>query len=513
MLIGEILEKSAWSYPKKEAVVGKEMRLTYEQLNERVNRLANSLLELGLKEGERIAILSKNSVHYMELYFAIGKAGGISVPMNWRFRKDELSYILTDSVPKAIFFSSEYLSLIDSLREELKTIVHYILIDGKANWTISFDDLIQNGEPHSPEVDIALDDIAFQFYTSGTTARPKGTLWSHRTAHYNCLNACLEWSYTRDTILLAVLPLFHNMGPLAIAGAYIGGTSVILREFEVEKTLETIEKERVTFLIMVPTMIIMMIEHPDIRKYDTSSLRLILYGGAPMPVKPLQKAMEILKCGFHQSFGMTELNAICGLKPEDHIMDGSEAKFKRLHSVGTLAVDVVGIKIVDDNGNELSAGKTGEIATKSPSHMLGYWNLPDETAKALRGGWLYTGDIGYVDEDRYLYITERKKDIIISGGENISSKEVEDVIYSHPAVLEVTVIGVPDDLWGEAVKAVIALKNGKKATEEEIIQFCKHKLAGFKRPKSVDFVESLPKSTVGKILKKEVRKWYLPDLA
>ncbi len=512
MLIGEILEKSARNYSDKEALIQEDLRLTYRQLNERVNRLANRLFELGLKKGDRIAILAKNSVHYMELFFAIGRLGGIVVPINWRLEKDELTYILKDSIPNALFFTDEFAAMVQGLKGELETIRHYILIDGKRDWALSFEDLVREGASEAPEVDLSVDDIAIQFYTGGTTARPKGVLWSHRTVHYHCLHACLGWDFSTDMVMLVLLPLFHQTGAHTLAVHYIGGTAVVLPKFDVQTILKTIEKERITYTLMVPTTIIMLVEHPDVGKYDLSSLKRLQYGGSPMYVKPLEKALRVLKCDFSQSYGMTEAPLVTRLTPDDHIVSGSEKKIKRLYSVGRLSHDVAGIKIVDKNDNELGVGQTGEIAVKLPSQMLGYWQLPEETEKTLKNGWVYTGDLGYFDEDGYLFLTERKKDIIISGGENVSAKEVEEVIYTHPSVLEVAVVGAPDELWGESVRAVVVLRQGQTASVEELIQYCRKRLAGFKTPKGVDFVPSLPKSTVGKILKRDVRKTYWPDL-
>ena len=326
MLIGEILEKSARNYPDKEALIQEGCRLTYRQLNERVNRLANRLFDLGVKKGDRIAILSKNSVRYMELYFAIARVGGITVPINWRLKKDELVYILKDSIPRVLFFSKEYASMVKGLKGELKTISHYILIDSNADWTLSFEDMVKEGRPETPDMNLAVDDIAIQFYTGGTTARPKGVLWSHRTVHYHCLHACLGWEFSPDMVMLVLLPVFHQTGAHTLAVHYIGGTAVVLPEFDVETVLKNIEKERITHMIMVPTTIIMLVEHPDVGKYDLSSLRMLQYGGSPMYVKPLGKALRVLKCGFSQSYGMTEAPLVTRLTPDDHIVEGSEKK-------------------------------------------------------------------------------------------------------------------------------------------------------------------------------------------
>ena len=507
MLVGDILEKSAWVNPNKTAWVGEGIRLTFAESNERTNRVANSLLEMGLRKGDRIALLAKNSVQYMELYFAIAKLGGVAVPVNWRLNKDELIYILRDSGPKAIFYSEEFSTLVEGLKAEIASVAESIQIDGNTN-TLSYDQLVERGSPKRLAIDLRVDDVAIQFYTGGTTARPKGVLWSHRGIHYNCLNVSLGWNLSANTVTLVVLPLFHQAGAHTIADTFMGSTCVILPEFAALKVLSTIEKERITRVIMVPTTIVMLIEHPDREKYDLSSLRSIQYGGAPMPVRPLKKALEVLNCGFSQSYGMTEAPILTRLSPDDHIVGDSPLKLKRLQSVGRPMPDVVGIRIVDDSDHELPQGAVGEIIAKAPCQMLGYWNLPEENEKTLCGGWVHTGDMGYFDEGGYLFLTERKKDIIISGGENISAKEVEEVLYEHPAVLECTVIGIPHDVWGEAVKAVVVLKNGAHAEESELLQHCRKKLAGFKCPKSVDFVNVLPKSTIGKILKRLVRERY-----
>jgi long-chain acyl-CoA synthetase len=509
MLIKDILSRSVKFYPDKTAVTFKESRLTYQEFSIRVKKLVSALLNLGVKKGDRIPVLQDNCHQYIELYFAIPEIGAVIVPLNYRLGKRELLHILNDITPKVMFVGKDFLDVIDLIKPELKTsISNYICVEGPHRGMESYEDLLTNSSETEAGCEIDEGDVALQIYTSGTTGRPKGAMLTHRNVVSNTITATLERRRFENDIYLGVVPVFHVAVENVLQMLYVGGRVILLKQFDSKTVLEMIEKEKVTFITLVPAMINFLLDDPDIGKYDLSSLSLLFYGASPMPVDRLKKAIEVFKCDFMQTFGQTEASPMISiLQPKDHIVDGSEGEMEKLASCGREAFNVE-VKIVDEDDKEVATGEVGEIAVRGHNVMKGYWNMPEETAKTLRNGWLHTGDMGRMDDEGYIYIVDRKKDMIISGGENIYPKEIEEVLYTHPSILEAAVIGVPDEKWGEAVKAVVVLKEGKKATEEEIIEFCKENLASYKKPKSVDFVETLPRTPSGKVLKPELRKRY-----
>jgi acyl-CoA synthetase (AMP-forming)/AMP-acid ligase II len=333
---------------------------------------------------------------------------------------------------------------------------------------------------------------------------------THRNLIANCYNINLGNRARFGESYIIISPMYHAVSPAHLfARVYMGNKCVILERWDVKLYLETIEKEKITHIFLVPAMIIFALEYPEIHKYNLGSLRLLIYGGAPLDVGRIKQAKEIFGCDLIQGFGMTEIGPceVSVLNQEDHMLDGSSLKEKRLASVGREAFNAE-VKIVDDDDNELPAEEVGEICVRGQHVMKGYWSMPEETQEALKNGWFHTGDLGKRDDGGYIYVVDRKKDMIISGAENIYSAEIERVITSHPAVSEAAVIGVPDEKWGEAVKAVVILKEGREATEEEIIEYCKQNMASFKKPKSIDFVKEFPRNEIGKVLKRELRKLY-----
>jgi len=509
MLLKDMLGRSVKFYPDKTAIAFEGSRHTYQEFNKRVNRLANALINLGVKEGDRVPVLQDNCHQYIELYFAIPKIGAVIVPLNYRLGTRELLHILNDIEPEVMFVGKDFLNVTDSIKPELKkSIRKYICIEGPHEGMESYENLL--GDSSETEVDckVSEDDVAFQIYTSGTTGKPKGAMLTHRNVVSNTITATLERKRFEPDIYLGVVPVFHVAVENILQMLYVGGTVILLKQFDPKTVLEMIERKKVTYVTLVPAMINFLLDYPDIDKYDLSSLSLLFYGASPMPVDRLKKAMAVFKCDFMQTFGQTEASPMISiLRPDDHIPDGSEEEVKRLASCGRRAFNVE-VKIVDEDDNKVAAGEVGEILAKGHNVMKGYWNMPEETAKTLRNGWLHTGDMGRMDDEGYIYIVDRKKDMIISGGENIYPKEIEEVLYTHPSILEAAVIGVPDEKWGEAVKAVVVLKEGEKVTEDEIIEFCKKNLAGYKKPKSVNFIDTLPRTPSGKVLKPELREKY-----
>ncbi|MCI0660685.1 MAG: AMP-binding protein, partial [Acidobacteria bacterium] len=399
-------------------------------------------------------------------------------------------------------------------RSELHGINNYIAIGGAEGFA-DYETLIAKHivDETTPPMDTEAseDELAGLFYTSGTTGLPKGVMLSHRNLWMNALHSFATRAPEPHSIFLHAAPMFHLATfPALINITLSGGTHAIMPKFDIKVLMETIERERVTSTVLVPTMINFLISHPEIGKYDLSRLRRITYGASPMPVELLKRAMKTFPgCEFIQGYGQTESSPLLtALLPEEHITDGPEHITRRLASCGRPVIGVE-VEVVNGEGKRIKPGEVGEVIARGPNVMMGYWKRPEETETTLRGGWLHTGDMATIDEAGYIYLVDRKKDMIISGGENVYSTEVENVIYQHPAIREAAVIGVPDEKWGEAVKAILTIRPGASLTECELIEFCAAKLADYKVPKSVEIREGeLPKSGTGKILKKELREPY-----
>lgn len=509
MLVGDIPGRNAGLYPDKTAIIQGDIRVTFSQFDERVNRLANAILGLGLMKGDRIAVLHHNCYQYIELYFASAKIGTPIVPLNYRYNANEILYVIIDSGAKMIFFGKEYLSTINIIKKEITSAEHFICIDDSLPGMKNYEEIISMASAIEPVLTLDEEDIAILGYTGGTTGKPKGVMTTHRNIITSCYNTALERLLTPNDTHLIIHPIFHAGGANSMfAFSFVGAANVILNASNIDILLKTIQEYKISHLMLVPTMILSIIERPNIESYDLSSLKTIYYGTAPSSIEPLKKAISLFKCNFSQTYGMTETFVpISILKPEDHKLAGGPEDDKRMSSAGREVMGVK-VKIVDNNGRELERGEVGEIVVKGKNVMKGYWNQPELTKEVLKDGWLYTGDMGKMDELRYIYIVDRKKDMIISGGENIYAKEVEDVLSSHPAVAVAVVIGVPDDKWGEAVKGLVIKKRGAEVSEEELISFCKSRLASYKKPKSIEFMIEFPKSTAGKVLKRELRQKY-----
>lgn len=514
MNIGKFLTKSAVTFPNKLALAHGNREFSYKETNERVNKLANALGELGIKKGEHVALLQSNCTQYLEILFACFKAGIATVPMNHRLHPTELSFIINDSEAVAVFLSEEFKETIQSRRNEFPNVKHYVCLSKPLPEMMDYEDILKAKSPQYEEIDVSQDDPAWLFYTSGTTGKPKGAMLTHGNLLAMTMNYYADLSpLDSDDAILHGAPLSHGSGLYALPNIAKAAANIILeaKSFEAKAVFETIEKKKITNMFMAPTMIKILITSPDIGKYDLSSLHTVTYGGAPMYVEDLKEAVSKMGQIFVQIYGQAECPmTISYLSKEEHVLEGTEKQLKRLSSAGISRTDIE-IKIVDANDNAFPPNTMGEIACRGEEVMKGYWKRPEATTETIRGGWLHTGDIGLMDEDGYLYIMDRAKDMIISGGENIYSREVEDVILEHPAVHEVAVIGIPDDYWGEAVKAIVVLKEGTKATEAEIIEFCKDNMSSYKKPKSIDFIDSIPKNPYGKVLKTDLRQKYWKD--
>jgi len=502
----ELLNRTAQRYSDKTAFLFGNNRYTFKQFNQRVNSLVNALASLGVRKGDRVGILAYNCPQYFEV-FSVAKAGMVCVPLNYRSVGRELAYFVNNSEVSALILEKEFSDVVGSIRQELTGVKNFICLDATLENMLSYEQLINSFPPDEPKAEVKEDDAAVLFYTSGTTGLPKGSVHTHKGLVAETIVPHRE--ITSDDIALCVMPFFHVGGSAAYLFPcfYFGATTVILKRFDTALTLQTIEKEKITNTCLVPVMLARLMEHADFRKYDLSSLRTITYTGAPMPAETLRNGLKAFGNIFVQALGQTEANLLTVLTKEDHEAGMSQKGSKLLESVGKPYYEGE-IRIVDERNKEVPQGEVGEIVSSSDRIMKEYWKQPEETAKIMSGGWLHTGDMGRADEDGYIYLVDRAKDMIISGGENIYSREVEQVLETHPAVLESAVVGVPDEKWGESVKAIIVLRKGAKASESEIIDYCKERLASYKKPKSVEFWDSLPKNPSGKVLKKDIRDRY-----
>jgi long-chain acyl-CoA synthetase len=512
MTVGEMLVRNAAKFSGKTAIICEGLTFDYRSLNGRVNRFANSLLAKGVTKGDRIGLLVHNCHQFIELYFAAAKTGTIFCPYNNHLKAGELKEIINYSQPRVLVFDEDYAGLVEAIRGEIPCVEQYICLQGGSfPFVADYEALVSAGSDREPPGQVYDDDVMSIFFTAGTTGKPKGAVRTHRHVMTDAVTGVIELKVEYDEKLLISFPMYHvACEDNIVRHIYMPNTIVIKREgsFNPDEILQLIETEKITRCQFVPTMLHSLLESPNIARYDLSSLRLILYAGAPMHVELLKRALQRFRCGFAQLYGQTETGPLTTiLKPEDHVLEGSEKQLARLASAGK-AVVCYEIRVVDEEDRDVPVGEVGEIIGRSEAMMKGYLNLPRETEEKLRNGWLRTGDLGRFDEDGYVYVVERKNDMIISGGVNIYPREIEEILYQHPAVEEASVVGVPDEHWGESVKAVVVLRQGVQATQEELIRFCGERLAGFKKPKSVDFWEELPKSPQGKLLKKPIREFY-----
>ena len=507
MNLADITSKWANLAPARPALVDipSGRRVSFGELEEAVLRLANGLLGLGLAKGDRVAILSKNSIEYFELYYACARAGLIAQPLNWRLGTAELARILRDGEPSALVSSTEFATEKEVLAGQLD-IPHWLDFgDGGSG---GFERLKAGASAQAPKVQAGGDDPVLILYTGGTTGLSKGALHSHRSLYMGMLNQTVAERIVPSDVYMLTGQMFHI--PVALAMNYMAhGCPVVLMNFDAAEALQIIEAERVSAFLGITTMLNWMMAVEGFDRHDLSSLRNIQYGGGPMPATVVKAALDAFPCTLIQGYGQTEGMTMTFLSQEDHAQAVAGVRPERLNSCGREGF-VTRARVVDAEGRDVpkDSATPGEIVIRSEANMLGYWRKPDLTAEIMRDGWMWTGDVATWDEDGYIYIVDRAKDMIISGGENIYSTQVEAAIHKHPGVLEAAVIGVPDEQWGESVKAVVVMKPGASATEGDIIDTAKAHLASYQKPRSVDFVESLPKAPTGKILKRELRQPY-----
>ncbi|MBI5969269.1 MAG: long-chain fatty acid--CoA ligase [Deltaproteobacteria bacterium] len=511
MNVGTLFTKSARTFPERLAIAYGDYELTYQEANARINQLANALRTLGIHKGSNTAILLHNCPEFIETLFACFKAGIGTVPINFRLHPKECAFIIDNSEAVAVFLGEDFRDSLHALKKEMPRVKHYICITDPLEGMISYEKLLPGQSAGFNDELVERDDLAWLFYTSGTTGSPKGAMLTHHVLMMMTMNFFADMTpLGPEDVILHAAPLSHGSGLYGIPNVAKGAANVILKSksFEPKIVFETIQRRRVTNMFLAPAMIKRLVTSPEIDQYDLSSIKCINYGGAPIYEEDLKDAVRKMGQVFVQLFGQAESPmTISYLRKEEHLLAGTAEQMKRLTSAGIPRTDLE-VRIFDLHDRELPPGEMGEIVVRGEVVMKGYWRNPQATAETLRGGWLHTGDLGITDEKGYVYILDRAKDMIISGGENIYSREIEDVILKHPAVYEVAVIGVPDEKWGESVKAIVSLKEGHKATGEEITDFCKQHLASYKKPKSVDFIDAIPKNPYGKVLKRELREKY-----
>ena len=496
--IADIPRRYAAITPDAVAVSFEGRDTSYRVLDELSNQVANGLVAGGVRPGSRIAILDKNSDIFFQVLLGAAKARAVLVPVNARLAPPEVVFAVNDAKTEILFVGESFEKLITEIQDQLDTVYQIIVLDSRyLKWRDAH-------PPTETRLPVKPDDVCLQLYTSGTTGYPKGVQLSHANFPLRALDDWKAWS--SDDVMLLAMPLFHIAGVgTGVFGLVAGLKTIVLREFVPSVALETIQRDRVTVTFLVPAMLLAMLAERNVETCDLSSLRQILYGASPIPLELLRKSLRVFRhTGFFQVYGLTETaGVITVLGDADHSVGDGEL----LRSCGR-PIEGVELRIIDASGQSLPARQVGEVVCRSSQNMRGYWNRTDDTARTLRDGWLHTGDAGFLDENGYLYIHDRLKDMIVSGGENVYPAEIESALYGHADIADVAVIGVPDDRWGEAVKALIVLKPDRFADPTGILHFARARLAGFKIPKSIEFVRELPRNPSGKILKRLLRERY-----
>ncbi|GJF12276.1 acyl-CoA synthetase [Mycolicibacterium cyprinidarum] len=498
--LADIVRVQGRERPTAPALVVGERTITFGELDARSSRTAQAFAAVGVGFGDRVAFVERNGAEFFDVIFGLAKLGAVAVPVNWRLAAPEMTHIIEDAGAAVIVVGEEFFGHIEAVEHQVSAEV--IAIGTHERWPC-FGDLVAAQPALDPGVITGPDDLVFLMYTSGTTGLPKGVMLSN--ANYCCKTTGVAgpWRFSADSVSLAVMPLFHMAGSgWALAGLWAGATTVVLREVDPAAILDAVATHRITNLLLVPAVIQSLLEIPGLQSGDFAHLQVIVYGASPISEDVLGRAMEQFGAVFAQVYGMTETTGSITQ------LDGAEHVPELLRSCGK-PYPWVQIRIDGGDGDDATPGTVGELWTRSDQNMLGYWNNPEATAATLTAdGWLRTGDAGYVDADGYVYLQDRIKDMIVSGGENVYPIEVENVLMTHPGVADAAVIGVPDDRWGEAVKAIVVAGPGATLREADLIGFARARLGGFKLPKSVDFVAALPRTPSGKVLKRELREPY-----
>ena len=503
-------------FPNKLGIVCGEVRLTYAQVAERVRRLAGGLRESGVAPGDRVAFLSMNCHRLIEAYYGVLEAGSILLPLNIRLAPHELAFILRDAGVKVLFVGKEFVELANVFRKDVPGIEKFVLLEStpQADWLErkNYDEFLAGAKPVQADfMQVDEDSVAELFYTSGTSANPKGVMLTHRNVYLHAMSVALAFNTGLESIELHTIPLFHANGwGVAHSLTLMGGTHVMIQRFETREVFRLIQQEKVQSCSLVPTMATALVNCPERPNYDISTLNRVVIGGAASSPTLVREVEERLKCTCFSGYGLTETSPMLSISPMKPWLRWEGAERFAGQAMTGYAAPAMEIRVVDANDVDVAHDGVaiGEIVARTDGVMKGYWNDPDTSREALRGGWFHTGDMATINEEGYLLVVDRKKDIIVSGGENISSLEIEKALVAHPAVYELAVVPVPDQRWGEVPKALVVLKPGQRATETELLEFCRGRVAHYKAPRSIEFFESLPKTGTGKILKKELRKKY-----
>ena len=503
-------------FPNKTGVVCGNVRLTYAQFADRARRLAGGLQSLGVAPGDRVAFLSLNCHRLIEAYYGVLEAGAVLLPLNIRLAPHELAFILRDAGVKILFVGKEFLDLADAFRKDTPGIEDFILLEGvpQAEWLAknNYEEILAAAKPvRSDFMKVDEDSVAELFYTSGTSANPKGVMLTHRNVYLHAMCVALAFDTRLNSVELHTIPLFHANGwGVAHSLTLQGGTHVMVRRFETREVFRLIQDEKVQSCSLVPTMATALVNCPERSKYNLSTLNRVVIGGAASSPTLVREVEQVLGCTCFSGYGLTETSPMLSISPMKPWLRWEGDQRYAGQAMTGYAAPAMELRIVDANDVDVAHDGVaiGEIVARTDGVMKGYWGDPEATREALRGGWFHTGDMATINEEGYILIVDRKKDIIVSGGENISSLEIEKALLAHPSVYEIAVVPVPDERWGEVPKALVVLKPGLEATEAELLEFCRARVARYKAPRTVEFLESLPKTGTGKILKKELRKKY-----
>jgi acyl-CoA synthetase (AMP-forming)/AMP-acid ligase II len=505
MLLSDVPVLAAHHTPEATAIRFEGRAISYRALRDRCWRLSNALRRAG-RPGDRVAILAENCPEYVECYYGVPGAGMALTLLNYRLSARELAYIIGDAEPRLLILQAKYLETIRQIRPQIPSVEALVLIDGEAEDCVTYDAFVAAGEAVEPSDRPTETDLCWLLYTSGTTGLPKGAMLSHRNLMAAVTNSMTSWDSANDDVCMFTFPLFHVAGYVMPTYHLRSLPVVLLRSFDAQTMLEGIDRHRVTSTAMAPTMVAMLLENPGTAEYDLTSLRRIGYGASAMPAEVLRRARQRWpQVRFSTGFGMTELSGnVMLLGPDDHAR-AAELGLDILRSVGR-QMPFARVRVVDEAGKDVPTGEPGEIVVKGDQVLTGYWRNPEATAGSFFGDWFRSGDVGRFDEDGYLYIVDRKKDMILTGGENVYPREVEEVLYEHPAVLDAAVVGAPDLTWGEIVVAVICVREGHVLEAAELVQFCRERIAGYKKPRRLVFIDALPRNASGKVLKRELRR-------
>ncbi len=503
MNVGQLLTLQASKFRERTALIFEGKKFTYFEFNQRANQFAHLLLRFGVQKGDRVATLLFNSNHLVEVFLGTAKMGGVFTPINFRLVADEVLCLLDHSDARFFVFGEEFSPLVENIRPKLTKVEVFISVGKAASPEIlEYEDLLKESNSEEPQATVAEEDECQMLYTSGTTGKPKGAVITHGNVLWNLINTLLGRDDKEGEVSLVCGPLYHaaalnNHFTVRMA---LAGTSIIVKHFDSKKVMEIIEREKVSVISGAPAMYHLLLSLPELEKYDTRSITKCTSGASILPDETKRRLMKLFPNagGVYDIYGGTEAS------PNVSILKAADS-FRKSACVGP-PVQFLELKIVDDQDREVPSGEVGEVICRGPNIMKGYYKDPKATEEALRGGWLHTGDMGRMDEEGFLYIVDRKKDMIISGGENIYPREIEELLYRHPKIQEAAVVGVPHPLWGETVKAFVVLKTGEGMTEEEVIEYCKSHLASYKKPRSVKFVDSLPRNPSGKVLKTKLRE-------